>query len=166
MERQSSEAPYQRALWRTWKLSLAQDTFGVSSSANCLLQVELGLVEPSKRLVVTSNTSKKLVVTLNPCRYLKHRESSFHPSRFRLSLGAQDGGGEEQRAVPGEVQQGLHHAQAALREGQARPGAQAHRRVRAEEQARGVWPSLLSGFLFMMNKDSECLTVRLHCYTL
>ena len=156
MERQSSEAPYQRALWRTWKLSLAQDTFGVSSSANCLLQVELGSVEPCKRLVVT----------LNPCRHLKHRESSFHPSRFRLSLGAQDGGGEEQRAVPCEVQQGLHHAQAALREGQARPGAQAHRRVRAEEQARGVWPSLLSGFLFMMIKDSECLTVRLHCYTL
>ena len=41
----------------------------------------------------------------------------------------------EQWALPSQVLEGVHHPKEALREGSSRPGAQAHWRVWAEEQA-------------------------------
>ena len=46
-----------------------------------------------------------------------------------------DGSGAQQWALPSQVLEGVHHPKEAFREGSSRPGAQAHRRVWAEEQA-------------------------------
>ena len=65
----------------------------------------------------------------------------------------------EQWALPSQVLEGVHHPKEAFREGSSRPGAEAHRRVRSEEQARGEHVGKEAGSFHIHRKTMKDLWI-------